>query len=103
MYLGSLRFKNRGGRRFGFAVFRKLLFCLRFFPLQREQKVRRRRSIVGRAEDLVLVLLQCFDPRADICGVLCRVMRYSSLSGEKDTGELGAEFFLRIVNISESV
>ena len=73
------------------------------FVFQSEQVVRYGRSVMGRAEDFVLVLLQDLDPRAHVCGVLVRIVGYAALDGHKDTGQLCTQLFFRVIDIPETV
>jgi len=73
----------------------------RFFEAQNE--VCSFVCVLRGAEDLVLVILKRLDPRSNVGGVLFGVVRNAPLRGKEDTRQLGAQLFLGVVRIAESV
>ena len=59
--------------------------------------------MVPGAENLVLIILKCFDPRPNVGGVLFGVVRNPALCGKEDTRQFCAQLFLGVVGIAKPV
>src|SRR5579859_4060349 len=59
--------------------------------------------VLGRTENLILVLAERRHPRPNVRGVLLRFMRDTALGSEKNTGDLCPELLLGIARISEPI
>jgi hypothetical protein len=60
-------------------------------------------GVLRGAENLILIILKCLDPRPNVGGVLFGVVRNPALRGEEDTRQLCAQLFLGVVGIAEPV
>src|SRR5258708_10708076 len=60
-------------------------------------------SVVGSAEDLVLVALEGCNPGADVSGVLLGIVRDAPLGREEHAGQLRAKLLFRVVGVTETI
>jgi hypothetical protein len=73
----------------------------RFSQFQSENKIDGAVRVLSRFEDLVLVLAKRLDPRANVGGVIRRVVWDASLGRQEDTGQFRSQFLSRVTLVAE--
>ena len=80
---------------------KRLIHCLTVF--QHEQEIGGVMGVAGSPEDFVFVVLEGFDPRAQISSMAVGIVRNAALGHKENAGKFCSQLLFGVVGIAEAI